>query len=126
MNLIHPDKIITAANLESLALEYLRQLPIPGVDIMVKLEDITIEELRNQLDEVDDPKASKRLLLEILYKQGASVPMIAEWYQIRDEIIYDWFSQIEDEPLNEAIFDDPPPVGRRSSPTTNANGSRTR
>ena len=32
MDLIHPDKIITAANLESLALEYLRQLPIPGVE----------------------------------------------------------------------------------------------
>lgn len=31
MNLGHPDKIITAADLESLALEYLRPLPIPGV-----------------------------------------------------------------------------------------------
>ena len=32
MDLCHPDKIITAADLESLALEYLTPLPIPGVE----------------------------------------------------------------------------------------------
>ena len=32
MDLLHPDEIITAADLESLALEYLRTLPVPGVE----------------------------------------------------------------------------------------------
>jgi len=32
MDIVHPDKIITAADLENLALEYLRPLPVPGVE----------------------------------------------------------------------------------------------
>lgn len=76
---------------------------------MAKLEDISTDELRQKLDEIDDPKATKRLMLAILYKQGPSVPMIAEWYDMRAETIYSWFTQIEEEPLEEAIFDEPPP-----------------
>ena len=76
---------------------------------MAKLENTSIEELREKLAEVDDPKATKRLMLAILYKQGPSVPMIAEWYDMRAETIYSWFTQIEEDPLDEAIFDDPPP-----------------
>ncbi len=83
---------------------------------MAKLDNITVEELREKLDEVDDPKATKRLMLAILYKEGPSVPMIAEMYDMRDETIYSWFTQMEEDPLDEAIFDDPPP-GRPSKLT---------
>lgn len=76
---------------------------------MAKLEDILIDNIRAKLDEVDDPKATKRLMLAILYKQGPSAPMIAEWYDMRVETIYSWFTQMEEQPLEEAIFDDPPP-----------------
>lgn len=80
---------------------------------MAKLQDVSIGELRDTLDEVDDPKAINRLMVAILYKQDPSVPMIADWYDMRAETIFSWFTQIEEETLEEAIFDDPP-TGRPS------------
>lgn len=83
---------------------------------MAKLENITVEELEAALGEVDDKKATQRLMLAILYKQGPSVPMIAEWYDLREPLLYRWFNEMEEKPLMDAIHDDKPP-GRESKIT---------
>lgn len=55
---------------------------------MAKLEDISLAELHGPLDEVSEKKPTQRLLLAILYKQGPSVPMVADWYDMREGTIY--------------------------------------
>lgn len=76
---------------------------------MAKLEDVSVDELHEVLESVNDKKAVQRLMLAILYKQGPSVPMLAEWFDMRERTIYDWFDCLESEPLGEAVHDAPRP-----------------
>lgn len=80
---------------------------------MAKLEQMSLEDLQRALEKVDGKKATQRLMLAILYKQGPSVPMIAEWFDLRPALIYRWFDEMESKPLMEAIHDAPRP-GRPS------------
>lgn len=76
---------------------------------MPKLAKISLEQLHDALDQVDAKKPTQRLMLAILYKQGPSVPMIADWFDLRERLIYRWFNEMEEEPLMEAIYDDSRP-----------------
>lgn len=76
---------------------------------MALLADTTVEELHDALDAVDAKKPTQRLLLAILYKRGPSVPMIADWFDMREDTIYRWLRRMEREPLLEAVYDDPRP-----------------
>lgn len=76
---------------------------------MAKLENITLDELHAALEGVEEKKPTQRLMLAILYKQGPSVPMIAEWFDLRDRLLYRWFTEMEEEPLTDAIYDEPSP-----------------
>ena len=76
---------------------------------MQKLENVTLDELQDALGEVEEKKPTQRLMLAILYKQGPSVPMIAEWFDLRERLIYRWFNEMEEEPLMDAIYDDSRP-----------------
>lgn len=69
------------------------------------LETVSLEELHAVLDEVEDKKPTQRLLLAILYKQGPSVPMIADWFDMRAETIYRWFRRMDAHPLEDAVHD---------------------
>lgn len=77
--------------------------------LVTLLESLSLGELHNALQEVEGKKPTQRLMLAILYKQGPSVPMLADWFDMRDDTIYRWFRQMETEPLRDAIRDDPPP-----------------
>lgn len=76
---------------------------------MALLESISVTELHDALDKIESKKPTQRLMLAILYKQGPSVPMIADWFDMRDDTIYRWFREMEREPLLDSIHDDPPP-----------------
>lgn len=76
---------------------------------MALLAEISVAELQEALDSVESKKPTQRLMLAILYKQGPSVPMIADWFDMRDDTIYRWFREMDSEPLLDAICDDPPP-----------------
>lgn len=77
------------------------------------LEDVSIEDLRATLDEVEGRKPTERLLAAIIYKQGPSVPTIAEWFGREPDTVYRWFERLETRPVLEAVRDDPRP-GRPS------------
>lgn len=83
---------------------------------MAKLENVSTAELHDELRIVEEKKPTQRLMLAILYKQGPSVPMLADWFDMRERTIYDWFDRLEERPLEEAIRDDPRP-GRPSKLT---------
>ena len=76
---------------------------------MPLLAQTTVEELQDALDVVEAKKPTQRLMLAILYKRGPSVPMIADWFDMREETIYSWFRRMEREPMLEAVYDDPRP-----------------
>jgi transposase len=76
---------------------------------MTKLANISVEELHDALEEVEEKKPTKRLMLAILYKQGPSVPMIGDWFDMRDETIYRWFTEMEENALMDAIHDETRP-----------------
>lgn len=76
---------------------------------MAKLENVSVGELHEALDRVSGKKPTQRLMVAIVYKQGPSVPTIANWFDMRKETIYSWFSAMEEKPLMDAIVDDPRP-----------------
>lgn len=77
---------------------------------MARLEDVPLEALRAELDTLEDRRPAVRLLAAILYKQGPSVPTIADWLDVRPATVYAWFDRIEEaQTLDEAVHDDPRP-----------------
>ena len=75
-----------------------------------KIPDVTIEELQEKLRAIDDDgKAVKRLFTAIAYKQGASPAEIEERYGISRKNIYLWLDRIEEQGLDEALYDEPKP-----------------
>lgn len=76
---------------------------------MGRLETISLDTLHSALDNATGKKETQRLMVAILYKQGPSVPMIADWFDMRAGTIYRWFDRLEEEPVEEAIRDKPKP-----------------
>lgn len=73
---------------------------------MAKLENVSIDDLETALENVDGKQETQRLMVAIIYKRGPSVPMIAEWLDMRDQTIYDWLDRLEERPIEDAITDD--------------------
>lgn len=74
---------------------------------MGKIEHVDVTELEAALDRADGKKETIRLLAAIIYKRGPSVPMIAEWLDIREATIYRWFDRLEEESIERAVQDRP-------------------
>ena len=72
---------------------------------MVRLENISVEELETALDDATRKKETQRLMAAIIYKRGPSAPMIAEWFGTREQTIYRWFDRLETEPIEQAVQD---------------------
>lgn len=72
---------------------------------MARLEDVPVDALEAALDEATGKTETERLLVAIIYKRGPSVPMIAEWLDVREQTIYRWFDRLETEPIDEAVRD---------------------
>lgn len=72
---------------------------------MSRLDDIPVEKLEDALDDATGKRETMRLLTAIIYKRGPSVPMLAEWLDIREATIYQWFDRLEEEPVEAAVRD---------------------
>ena len=74
---------------------------------MDHLDEITVEELQDALDNVEGNKPTQRLLAAIAYKNGVTQTELAEWYGTGRRTIYSWLMRLDtDEPLAEAVTDD--------------------
>ncbi|MFB6071101.1 MAG: transposase [Halanaeroarchaeum sp.] len=76
---------------------------------MAPLQDVPLDDLHRALDAVNEKRPTQRLMVAILYKNGPSVPMIADWFDLRPATVYAWFDRIERDPLPDAVYDDPRP-----------------
>ncbi|MFC7196893.1 helix-turn-helix domain-containing protein [Halosimplex aquaticum] len=72
---------------------------------MARLENVPVAELEAALDEATGATEATRLVVAIIYKRGPSVPMIAEWLDVREQTIYRWFDRLEAEPIERAVRD---------------------
>jgi len=73
---------------------------------MDHLDDITIEELQDALDNVEGNKPTQRLLAAIAYKNGVTQTELAEWHDTGRRTIYSWLMRFDtDEPLGQAVSD---------------------
>lgn len=72
---------------------------------MSRLDEVPVEELEKALENATRKRETMRLMTAIIYKRGPSVPMIAEWLDIRPATIYQWFDRLEAEPIETAVRD---------------------
>jgi transposase len=71
------------------------------------LDEISVEELQEALDNVEGNKPTQRLLAAIAYKNGVTQTELAEWYDVQRRTIYSWLKRLDtDESLEQAVSDD--------------------
>jgi transposase len=73
---------------------------------MVDLDHITIAELSEFLDEVDDSVPTQRILTAIADKQGDSTSRLAERHNVSQQTIRNWLQRFENRHLKDAPFDE--------------------
>ena len=76
---------------------------------MSQIEDVSTEQLRAALENIEGSKPSKRLIAAIAYKNGVTQTELAEWFDVQRKTIYNWFSRLEEDGLEEAVTDAPRP-----------------
>jgi transposase len=70
------------------------------------LDEISVEELQDALDNVDGNKPTQRLLAAIAYKNGVTQTELAEWYDVQRRTIYSWLKRLDtDQSLEQAVSD---------------------
>ena len=73
---------------------------------MDHLDEITVEELHDALDNVEGKKPTQRLLAAIAYKHGVTQTELAEWHNTGRRTIYSWLKRLDtDESLEQAVTD---------------------
>ncbi len=73
---------------------------------MDHLDEISLEELQEALDNVEGKKPAQRLLAAIAYKNGVTQTELAEWHDVQRRTIYSWLKRLDtDEPLEQAVTD---------------------
>jgi transposase len=73
---------------------------------MAHLEELSVEDLQQALENVDDKKPTQRLLAAIAYKNGITQTELAEWYGVERRTIYSWLKRLDtDGSLEEAVSD---------------------
>lgn len=87
---------------------------------MARLENVSTDELRDYLAEVEQKRPAIRLIVGINYKEGVSQTELAEWYGVSRTTIHNWLTRLErlgSEPFEDVIFDADRP-GRPSKLTS--------
>ena len=73
---------------------------------MDHLDEISVTELQDALDNVEGNKPTQRLLAAIAYKNGVTQTELAEWHDTGRRTIYSWLKRLDtDEPLEQAVTD---------------------
>lgn len=76
---------------------------------MDKLANITVERLREALNEAESAKAAKRLMIALAYKDGVSVDTLSDRYGLSRSTVYSWLDRFEYRSIEEAVHDDSRP-----------------
>lgn len=86
---------------------------------MTHLGQITSDELREILRDVEGKQATQRVMVGLTYKEGISQTKLSEMYGISEKTIYNWLCRLDrlaDEHFEDVVYDDDRP-GRPSKLT---------
>ena len=73
---------------------------------MDHLDEISVKELQDALDNVEGNKPTQRLLAAIAYKNGVTQTELAEWHDTGRRTIYSWLKRLDtEESLEQAVTD---------------------
>ena len=73
---------------------------------MDHLDEISIDELHDDLDSVEEKKPTQRIMAAIAYKNGVSQTELADWFNTGRRTIYNWLNRFDtDEPIVDAVSD---------------------
>ncbi|WP_227378864.1 helix-turn-helix domain-containing protein [Haladaptatus halobius] len=72
---------------------------------MACLENVSTNDLRDALDDTDDVRSTKRLMVAIAYKQGVTQTDLADWYGLSRKTIYNWLQRFEEDSIRNAASD---------------------
>jgi len=78
---------------------------------MDRLEQITLQELQDLKEQIDEGKPRERVLAAIGRKQGDQLDTLAERHGVVEKTIRNWLDRFEDEPIEQAPYDAPRPGG---------------
>ncbi|WP_256029144.1 helix-turn-helix domain-containing protein [Natronomonas aquatica] len=71
------------------------------------LDEISVEELQDALDNVDEKKPTQRPLAAIAFKNGVSQTELSERYDVQRRTIYSWLKRLDtDESFEQAVSND--------------------
>jgi len=76
---------------------------------MGHLDDTTVEELHDALENVEGKKPTQRLLAAIAYKHGVTQTELAEWHDVERRTIYSWLERFDAASPERAVVDAPRP-----------------
>lgn len=74
---------------------------------MIQLKDISLEDLRTQLAEVEGKAPTQRVETAIGRKLGLSTETLAELHDVSDQTIRNWLNRFKEQPIDQAPYDDP-------------------
>ena len=83
---------------------------------MEHLDDVSVEELQDALDNVERKKPTQRLLAAIAYKNGVTQTELAEWYGVERKTVYSWLKRLDADSLEQAVEDRQRPGRPRKLP----------
>lgn len=74
---------------------------------MDHLDKISVGELQQTLENIEEKTPTQRLITAIAYKNGITQTELAEWYDVERRTIYSWLKRLDtNEPLEKAVTDD--------------------
>jgi transposase len=78
---------------------------------MGRLDHITLDELHDLKDQIDEGKPRERVLAAIGRKQGDQLDTLADRHGVVEKTIRNWLDRFEEEPIEQAPYDAPRPGG---------------
>lgn len=73
--------------------------------LMEHLTDITVDDIRDALESVEDKTPAQRLFAAIAYKNGITQSELAEWFDVERKTIYNWLTRLEERDFESAVLD---------------------
>jgi transposase len=71
---------------------------------MAKLDRLSVEQLHDALDEVEDKRAIQRILAAISYKDGVTQQTLADHHGVSRKTIYSWMDRFSAESLEQTTI----------------------
>jgi transposase len=79
--------------------------------VIGRLDDITLEELHELKEQIDEGKRRERVLAAVGRKQGDQLDTLADRHGVVEKTIRNWLDRFAEQPIEEAPYDAPRPGG---------------